>query len=208
MQLGGRAARAAVATAGLLPFATLLHDLLRDELGADPVEALTHRTGAWALRLLVLCLCVTPARRLLGWKGLAPHRRTLGLLAFFYACLHFVTYVALEIELDPALLYESVSERPFVTVGLASLLALLPLAATSSRRAIRRLGARWRRLHRLAYAALIFAVVHFAWGVKADLCEPLVYAGATAILLGFRVYEWSGRKRRRYANLRGSPETG
>ena len=206
MQLGGRAARVVVALAGLAPFAAILNDFVHDELGPDPVEALTHRTGAWALRLLVLCLCVTPARRLLGWHGLAPHRRTLGLLACFYACLHFVTYVVLEIELDPALLYESVSERPFVTVGLASLLAMLPLAATSTRRAIRRLGASWVRLHRLAYAALVLAVLHFAWGVKADLREPLVYAGATAILLGLRLYGWSGRKRRRYANLRRSPE--
>lgn len=208
MVLGGRAARFGVGAIGLLPFVLLGYDFATDGLGPDPVESLTLRTGNWALRLLLLCLAITPLRRLSGWNALAPHRRTLGLLAFFYASLHFAAYVVLEIELDPALLVEGIIEQPFVTVGFTALVAMLPLALTSTRRAIRALGARWQQLHRLAYAALLLAVLHFAWAVKADLLEPFLYAGATAIILGFRLTGWSGRKRARYANLRGSSKAG
>jgi sulfoxide reductase heme-binding subunit YedZ len=208
MKLAGRRARIAVWGLGLLPFGVLAYEAFSDDLGPDPVEALTLRTGSWALRFLVACLAISPARTLLGLSGLAPHRRTLGLLALFYACLHFAVYLVLEIELDGDLLVESVVERPFVSAGFACLLAMLPLGVTSTRGAIRRLGARWRTLHRLAYGALLLAVLHFAWGVKADLLEPFLYAGATALLLGFRLTRWSGRNRAQYASLRGSSKTG
>jgi sulfoxide reductase heme-binding subunit YedZ len=142
-------------------------------------------------------LAVTPLRRLLGWPALAPWRRTFGLVSFGYACLHVATYVALDWGFDWAAIGEDVAERPYVTAGFAAFACLLPLAATSTRAAVRRLGARrWLRLHRLAYAAGIAAAVHFLWLVKADLREPGLYAGALALLLGLRfVPRAAGRAR-------------
>jgi len=209
MRLDARPVRYAVWRVGLVPLALLARDFAYDGLGPEPVEAITHRTGTWALRMLLLSLAVTPVRRLIGRGDIVPHRRTLGLLAFFYAALHLAAWVVFEVELDPARVVESIVEHPFVTVGAAAFLALVPLALTSNRAAIRRLGARWRSLHRLAYVAAVLAAVHFAWAVKSDLRWPLVYAGATAALLGVRLY-WlapgTGRKRGRYAKLSRSSE--
>jgi sulfoxide reductase heme-binding subunit YedZ len=157
-------------------------------LGPEPIDTLTHTTGLWALRFLLLSLAVTPLRRGLGWTALAPWRRTFGLLAFGYACLHVATYVALDWGFDWAAIAEDVAERPYVTAGFTAFACLLPLAATSTRAALRRLGGRrWLRLHRLAYVAGAAAVVHFLWLVKADLREPASYAAALALLLGLRL---------------------
>ena len=146
--------RAAALASGLAPFASLVWRGLAggpDGLGANPVETITHETGTWALRLLLATLAVTPLRRHFGWSWLAPERRTLGLLAFAYACLHFATWLVLDLELDIAALASDVVERPFVTAGFTSLVLMLPLAVTSTRGWMKRLGRHWQRLHRLAY---------------------------------------------------------
>lgn len=177
---------AAVALA-LAPLAGLALGAVRGSLGANPVETLTHVTGAWALRFLLACLAVTPLRRLSPrLAALAPYRRTLGLLAFAYALLHAATFFALDLGFAFALLAEEIAERPYVTLGFASLAMLLPLALTSTRAWQRRLGRRWVALHRLVYVAATLAALHFAWLVKKDLREPLLYATALALLLAAR----------------------
>jgi sulfoxide reductase heme-binding subunit YedZ len=181
-----RLVHAGIVAAGLLPAAALALGLATDRLGADPIETLTHETGAWALRLLLATLAVTPLRRL-GLPVVLPYRRSLGLLAFFYASLHLATYAGLDLALDFANLFEDVAERPYVTAGFTAFCLLVPLAVTSTRGWMRRLGRRWTRLHRLVYVAAVLAVVHFLWGVKADVREPLVYAGILALLLAARI---------------------
>jgi sulfoxide reductase heme-binding subunit YedZ len=183
-----RLLRAAAVALGLGPLVWLGAAAATDGLGANPIEAITHFTGKWALRFLLLCLCVTPLRRLTGWRPLTLERRTLGLFAFFYALLHLATYVVLDRELDLSTVTEDVLERPYITIGFSSFLILLALALTSTRAAARRLGRRWKRLHRGVYIAAIGAVVHFLWLVKSDLREPLLYAGAVAALLGVRLW--------------------
>ena len=188
MRATGRPVRIGVALLGLAPFFALGLGVARDSLGADPPEVLLHETGEWALRWLLATLAVTPLRRLFGWSWLAPHRRTFGLLAYFYACLHFTSYLVFELGFAWGELGADILERPYITVGFSTLLLLTPLAITSTRGWIRRLGRRWRQLHRLAYAAAVGGVVHFLWSVKADLSEPLFYGAIAAALLGFRLY--------------------
>jgi sulfoxide reductase heme-binding subunit YedZ len=178
--------------AGLLPLAVLGTDAWRDALGANPIEKVQHVTGQWSLRFLLAALAVTPFRRLSGWSWLAPQRRTLGLVAFGWVCLHLSTWAGLDLQLEWAAIFEDVAERPYVTVGFAAFLCLVPLAVTSTRSWVRRLGRRWRQLHRLAYVAAVLAVVHFTWLVKADLLEPLIHAGVLALLLGARIW-WTWR---------------
>ena len=173
-----------------LPLARLAVGALHDTLGANPIETIEHATGDWGLRLLLASLAVTPLRRLAGWSWLAPWRRTLGLLAFAYLCLHFLAWSVLDLGLDPSALLDDVAKRPYVTVGFASFLALLPLAVTSTRGWMRRLGRRWVVLHRAAYVAAIGGVVHYAWLVKADLRPPLAYGALLALLL---VARWPRR---------------
>jgi sulfoxide reductase heme-binding subunit YedZ len=181
---------------GSLPLAGLVLSALTDRLGANPVETVTHATGDWALRFLWLCLAVTPARLHLGWSALAPYRRPLGLLAFGYASLHFATFLVLDLALDPAALGEELAERPYITAGFTAFALMTPLAATSTRASIRRLGRRWAKLHRLVYAAAVAAAVHFWWLVKADVFEPLVYAAVLAVLLAARWIPPARRGRR------------
>ena len=177
---------AAVPVACLVPVLLLGWRFYSDELGANPIEEITHATGEWALRLLLLTLCVTPLRKLLGWSWLAPQRRSLGLFAFFYATLHFLTYAVLDLGLEFQYLLEDVLERPYITVGFSAFLLLVPLAITSTKAQIKRLGRRWLQLHRVVYLAAALGVLHFFWLVKADLREPLVYAAIVAGLLGWR----------------------
>lgn len=181
---------------GLAPAGWLLQRLWTNDLGANPIEELTHTTGLWALWLLLACLAITPIRRLAGLRQLAPLRRTLGLLSFTYACAHVGVYAGLDRELSAAYVLEDVVERPFVMAGLASFLCLVPLAVTSTRGWIRRLGRRWIVLHRLVYVAAIAAIVHFLWLVKADLREPLGYAALLTLLLGARVTFIASRRQR------------
>lgn len=182
-----RAARVAVFALCLIPLAWLLFDAVTGGLGANPVEAITHRTGWWALTLLMTSLAITPARRVTGWNDLIRFRRMLGLFAFFYATLHVLVYFGLDQLFAFDYLLEDIAERPYITVGFTAWLLLVPLAVTSTRGWVRRLGKRWRTLHRLVYVSAALGVVHFLWLVKADTREPLIYAGILAVLLGARL---------------------
>jgi sulfoxide reductase heme-binding subunit YedZ len=174
-------------------------------LSANPIEDLTHLSGDWTLRLLLLTLAVTPLRRWLRWAWLAPLRRTLGLAAFCWACLHLLTWVVLDQFFDWRAMLEDVLERRFISAGMAAFLCLLPLALTSTRASMRRLGARWVTLHRLAYAAAILGVTHYLWLVKADLVPPLTYAALLGLLLGSRL---SARQRARRPSPTPMPPAG
>ena len=187
------ALQAAAIALGLAPLAWLCARALRGDLGANPIEEVTHATGLAALRLLLVALAITPSRRWLRLQWLAPLRRTFGLLAFGYACLHLLTYVVLDQFFDWQAIVEDVAKRPYITAGFFAFLCLSPLAATSTRAMVRRLGPRWKTLHRLAYVAAIAAVVHFLWLVKKDVREPLTYAAVLALLLAGR---WPRRKAR------------
>jgi len=171
----------------LVPLAVILFDTFTDRLGANPVEALSHRTGSWTLRFLVLVLFVTPLRKQFGWTRLVPLRRMLGLYAFFYACLHLFVYLVLDRSLLMSEILKDIGKRPYITVGFTVFLMLLPLAVTSTNGMIRRLGGqRWKRLHKLVYPAAIGGVIHFLWLVKSDIREPLFYAFVVAVLLLYR----------------------
>ena len=173
----------------LTPFLLLLIDLGLDRVSANPIDDITDRTGLWTLRMLMLTLTVTPLRRLTGWNSLAPYRRTLGLFAFFYVCLHFTTYLVLDQFFAFDLILKDVAKRPFITVGFASFLTLIPLAVTSTKKMARRLGGkRWKRLHRLVYLAATGGVIHYLWLVKADISRPAAYGALLALLLGLRIW--------------------
>ncbi|NIO10136.1 MAG: sulfoxide reductase heme-binding subunit YedZ [Deltaproteobacteria bacterium] len=172
----------------LIPLGRLGWGAYTNNLGPNPIEVITRSTGTWTLVFLLIVLSVSPLRRLSGFHGLIRLRRMLGLFAFFYLCLHFVTYIWLDQFFELAEIAKDVMKRPFITAGFVSFLLLLPLALTSTSGMIRRLGGRrWQQLHRLVYVAAIGGVVHFIWLVKADLREPLIYAGILTVLLGFRV---------------------
>jgi sulfoxide reductase heme-binding subunit YedZ len=156
-------------------------------LGANPIEAITHGTGDWTLRFLLIALAVTPVRVITGWNPLIRFRRMVGLFAFFYGCLHLLTYLWLDKFFDWGAMLKDVGKRPFITVGAAAFLSLVPLAATSTAASIRWLGGRrWQTLHRLVYVAAACGVVHYWWLVKADVRLPLTYGAVLAGLLGFR----------------------
>ena len=166
-------------------------------LGADPVAEVEHRLGLWALRFLMLTLAITPLRQLTGWSVLLRFRRMLGLYAFAYATLHLAAYLGLDLRGYWMQVFEDIAKRPYLTVGFAAWLLLVPLALTSTAGWIRRLGRNWARLHRLVYVVAVLAVLHFWWLVKSDLREPALYAAIAAFLLGWRAW-----KRRR---LRSAP---
>jgi sulfoxide reductase heme-binding subunit YedZ len=169
-------------------------------LGANPVEKVQDTLGIWGLRLLLVTLAVTPLRVIGGWPRLQLFRRMLGLFAFFYVSLHFLWYLFVDQAFDWRQLAGDVVKRPYITAGFTAFLLLVPLAATSTRRAMRRLGRRWQKLHRLAYVAAILGCVHYWWQVKADVREPLTYAAVLALLLGWRLYD----RRRRSAAARAA----
>ena len=160
-----------------------------DALGADPVAAIEHELGLWALRLLLLTLAITPLRQLTGQPALLRFRRMLGLYAFAYASLHFAAYLGLDLRGYWLQVFEEIAKRPYITVGFAAWLLLVPLAATSTRGWMRLLGRRWGRLHALVYAIAVLAVLHFWWIVKSDYREPLLYAVVLAALLGWRLWK-------------------
>jgi methionine sulfoxide reductase heme-binding subunit len=182
-----RWAKPVIVVTGLLPVLWLSIGAYRDDLGANPIERITHVTGDWALRFLLLSLAVTPLRRLLGWNELIAYRRMLGLFAFFYAVLHLATFTVLDHFFDWQEIVADVYKRPYVTAGMTAFACLLPLAVTSTRGWIRRLGRRWTQLHRLAYAAAIAAVLHYWWLVKADVRAPFWYAAGLATLFAVRM---------------------
>jgi sulfoxide reductase heme-binding subunit YedZ len=198
-----RLAHAAVVALCCAPLTALALGAWRGSLGANPVETITHVTGEWALRFLLASLAVTPLRRFSPrLAGLAPYRRSLGLLAFVYALLHAATFFALDLGFAFARLGEEIVERPYVTLGFAALVALVPLALTSTRGWQRRLGRRWIALHRLVYLAALFAALHFVWLVKKDLREPLIYLAVLGLLLAVRVVP-ARAKRSSAAGARG-----
>ncbi len=186
------ALRAGVWTLGLGPLAWMGLRFATDNLGANPVEALLHWSGRWGLILLLAGLAITPLRRLTGWNQIIKVRRTVGLFAFFYVSLHLLLYLGLDQGFAWSFVLEDVTERPFITSGFLGFLLLVPLAVTSTKGWIRRLGRRWQKLHRSVYVAAGLGVLHFYWKVKADTFWPLVAAGVLAILLMLRI-RWNRR---------------
>lgn len=183
-----RCVKAIVFCAALAPVLRLCWAAFLDELGANPIEFITHSTGIWTLIFLLVTLTITPLRKLTGIKELIKLRRMLGLFAFFYGCLHLTTYVALDQFFDGTAILEDIVKRPYITAGFFGFLLMVPLAATSTRRMIACLGHRWQLLHRLVYLSAAAGVVHFLWLVKADLREPIIYGSVLAILLGYRLF--------------------
>ena len=176
---------------GLIPFTILVAEalgLFDLNLGANPVEEILHRFGKWGLNFLLITLCVTPLQRLTRWNWLIRYRRMLGLFVFFYISMHFLTYALLDQRLDLSAVGEDIVERPYITLGMTGLLLLIPLAVTSTNKMMRRLGSRWKKLHRLIYVIAILGVWHFFWQVKKDIQEPAIYAGILAVLLLVRIW--------------------
>jgi len=171
----------------LIPLALLGFDAYTDNLGANPIEVVTRSSGTWTLVFLLITLGVTPLRKIFGWQSLIKFRRMLGLYAFFYAFLHFTTYIWLDQFFDFAEIIKDVAKRPFITAGFLSFVLLMPLALTSTSGMIRRLGRRWQQLHRLTYVIAIGGVVHFLWLVKADIRRPLIYGSILTLLLACRL---------------------
>ena len=173
-----------------IPFVLLSWGLLRGDLGINPVETLQHTTGDWTLRFLVFTLAITPLRRTFKLPELIRYRRMLGLFAFFYVVLHFLTYLGPDQSFNFSGMWDDVAKRKFVTVGFAAFVLLIPLAATSTAGMIRRLGGkRWQALHRLIYICAILGVIHYYWLVKSDVRKPLFYGALVAILLLWRVWD-------------------
>lgn len=179
--------KAAVWLLCLAPLSRLAYLGLSGGLGANPIEFITHSTGTWTLVGLLATLAITPLRSLSGLGWLIRFRRLFGLFAFFYACLHFTTYIWLDQFFDPASIARDIIKRPFITVGFAAFMLLIPLAATSNQRMMKKLGRNWQRLHRLVYVIAGLGVVHYWWLVKKDISQPLIYACVLAILLAMRL---------------------
>ena len=177
-------------------------------LGANPIEELLHRLGKWGLNFLLITLAVTPVQRLSGWNWLVRFRRMLGLFAFFYVLLHFLVYAGLDQRFAMGPILEDIAERPYITIGITALALLVPLAVTSTNAMMRRLGRRWKQLHRLIYVIAVLGVWHFYWQVKLDTLEPTIYAAILAALLGYRA--WRARRSRGQSKVPGrapkSPE--
>jgi sulfoxide reductase heme-binding subunit YedZ len=195
--------KAPVFAAALGPIAWLVWAAWADALGANPISEITNETGTWTLRFLVITLAITPVRRLTGWNWLVRYRRMLGLFAFFYGSLHFLTYIWLDQFFDVHSMVKDVMKRPFITMGFTAFVLLVPLALTSTTGWIRRLGGRrWQMLHRLVYVSAAAGVIHYWWLVKADTRRPIRYALIVGGLLLARVL-WA--RRRKIAVRRAAP---
>ena len=171
----------------LLPLAALIWRAFEGDLGANPVETITHETGDWALRFLLITLAITPVRNWIGDATIVRFRRMLGLYVFFYAICHFLIWFIADHSLDFADMLDDIIDRPYITLGFSALLVLIPLALTSNKAMIRRLGRRWQSLHKLTYLVAVLAVLHFIWLVKADYFEAGIYATIGAVLLLQRI---------------------
>jgi len=179
------------------PFYKLLTTGNAPELTANPVEYITHDTGTWTIRFLLITLCVTPLRRILKQPKLVRYRRMLGLFAFFYVCLHFMTWFVLDKSFSLSDMWADVVKRRFITVGMLGFVLLLPLAITSTAGWVRRLGfAKWQRLHRLIYFAGLAGVIHYMWLVKSDERLPLMYGAMLAVLMVYRFFMWNAPSKR------------
>src|SRR5687768_15889574 len=189
--LKGRASKILVFLLCLAPLFWLGWRGWNHDLTPNPIEFITHFTGDWTIRLIVATLAVTPLRKLLRQPDLIRFRRMIGLFAFFYGCLHFLTYLWLDQFFDWSGMLKDIAKRPFITAGFAAFLLMTPLALTSTRGWIRRLGGkRWQLLHRLIYFSAIASVVHYYWLVKSDVRQPLLYGALVGILLLWRVAAW------------------
>jgi len=186
--------------AALLPLGRLGWKALHGGLGANPIEVITHSTGDWTLILVLTTLSITPLRQLTRQYWLIGLRRMIGLFAFFYGTLHFLTYIVLDKFFDVHEMLKDIGKRPFITVGFSAFVLMIPLALTSTASSIRRLGGKnWQRLHRLIYLTAILGVVHYLWLVKADKRKPLEYGAVLAVLLLYRVVIWASERRKRSA---------
>ncbi len=172
----------------LLPLLSAVWQFYHDLLGANPIEEITHITGEWTLRLLLITLAISPLRKILKVNGLIHLRRLFGVLSFFYALCHFLIYIILDQWLDWSYVIEDIIERPYITVGFTAFVLLVPLVITSTDAMQRKLQTVWVRLHKLIYVIAILGILHFWWLVKADLFEPIIYASILAVLLGYRIF--------------------
>jgi methionine sulfoxide reductase heme-binding subunit len=178
------------------PLVAVVWRALAGTLSANPIAQVENELGLTALVLLLASLACTPARRVFGWTWPVRVRRELGLLAFFYACLHFLVYTLIDQVLDLGLVVDDVVKRPFITIGFLAFLSLIPLALTSTPRSIRSMGfKRWQRLHALTYVAGVLAAIHFIWRVKLDISQPVAYALVLATLLGIRLAFYVAKRR-------------
>ena len=182
-----RLVKPAVFVVALLPFLWLVFRGFTGRLSANPIEDITLTTGIWTLRFLLTTLAITPIRRITGWQRIIQYRRMLGLFAFFYATLHLLTYVVLDQGLAFEFILPDIVKRPYITMGMIAFSMMVPLAITSTKGWIRRLGRKWQLLHRLVYISGIAACLHFLWKVKVAIGEPVYYAAILAALLGFRL---------------------
>lgn len=178
----------------LSPAIWLAWQAFNDQLGANPVEVLTHQSGLWTLRFLLLTLAITPLRRLTGWRYPGRLRRMFGLYSFFYALLHFLIYLILDRALFFDDIWQDIAERPYIMVGFATFLMLLPLAITSNNHLMRRMGRRWKQLHRLVYLCGLGGAVHYLWLVKADILNPAIYLTIFLLLMLLRLKPISRKK--------------
>jgi sulfoxide reductase heme-binding subunit YedZ len=176
-----------VFVAALIPLGRLVWKALHDGLGANPIEVITHSTGDWTLILILTTLLITPLRRITKQYWLVGVRRMIGLFAFFYAFLHFLTYIWLDKFFDVHEMLHDIAKRKFITVGFTAFVLLIPLAITSTQGWVRRLGKNWQRLHKLIYVTAVLGVIHYYWLVKADVRKPLEYAAVLAVLMAYRV---------------------
>ena len=185
-----RPAKIVVFASALIPLALLIRGFQTNTLGPNPIEKNTHQTGDWTFRFLLLCLAITPARRILGQPWLIQYRRMLGLFAFFYCCLHFTTWFWLDKAFDTREMWEDIQKRRFITAGMTGLALMIPVAITSTAGWIRRLGGRnWNRLHQATYLTGIAGTVHYWWLVKSDIRGPAFYGALLAILLAWRAWK-------------------
>ncbi len=187
-----KAAKVCVFLLCLTPLAWLVTRALTGRLGINPVEDLELTTGIWALRFLVLTLAVTPFRRLTGWNRVIQYRRMLGLFTFFYVCVHFAIYIGVDQFFAWSFIVKDVAKRPFITMGFTAFVLMIPLAVTSTKGWIRRLGRKWQILHRLIYICGVCAAIHYLWKVKVMIGSPVYYAAIIGVLLAFRVI-WAFR---------------
>lgn len=187
-QLVRRVLKPLVFVAALGPFLWLVYNAFWGDLGVNPIETITNETGIWTLRLLAVTIAITPIRWLTRWNPIINFRRMIGLFAFFYGTVHFLIYFILDRSLMFDGLWEDIVKRPYITVGFTAFVLMIPLAITSTKGWIRRLGGqRWNLLHRFVYVSASLGVLHYWWKVKLDVTNPMFYAGIVAVLLGWRV---------------------
>ena len=186
---------------GLIPLLLLVMGAVTNQLGPDPADVLAAETGEWTFRFLLLSLAITPLRAVSGWGKVFPYRRTFGLFALFYASLHFLVYLLFLLQLRWSEISEDILQRPYITVGFTALLILIVLGATSTKAMMRRLGKRWKSLHKLVYTVNLLALVHLVWILRTDLTEAVFYASILLPLLAYRVYKFYVSKASKHINL-------